>query len=174
MDFELRTGREVLARTPLVLTSLLQGLPDSLARQNEGPDTWSPFDVVGHLIHGELTDWMPRTRIILEHGTQETFEPFDRFAQFEASAGKSLNQLLEEFSSLRQGNLFALDGLGLTPEQLELEGSHPEFGTITLKQMLSAWVVHDLGHIGQIVRTMAKLYSTEAGPWGAYLRVLKR
>jgi hypothetical protein len=172
MDFELESARNILSRTPLVLTSLLQNLPDNWARQSEGPDTWSPFDVVGHLIHGELTDWVPRTRIILEQGTGMAFEPFDRFAQFESSAGKSLNQLLEEFSTLREHNLIALDELEITREHLDFEGSHPEFGTVTLKQMLSTWVVHDLGHIGQIVRTMAKHYTSEVGPWAAYLRVL--
>jgi hypothetical protein len=172
MEFELKSARDILARTPIVLTALLENLPDDWARQNEGPDTWSPFDVVGHLIHGELTDWIPRTRIILEHGAGTTFEPFDRFAQFDTSAGKSLNQLLEEFSILRKRNLIALDELGLVAEQLDSECRHPEFGVVTLKQMLSTWVVHDLGHIGQIVRTMAKQYASEVGPWAAYLRVL--
>jgi uncharacterized damage-inducible protein DinB len=172
MEFELKSARDILARTPFVLTSLLQDLPDDWARQNEGPETWSPFDVVGHLIHGELTDWIPRTRIILEHGAGTTFEPFDRFAQFESSGGKSLNQLLEEFSTLRKGNLTTLDELDLTTEQMGFEDRHPEFGAVTLKQMLSTWVVHDLGHIGQIVRTMAKQYASEVGPWAAYLRIL--
>ncbi len=172
MDFELTSARDILARTPVVLTSLLKNLPDDWAKKNEGPDTWSSFGVVGHLIHGELTDWIPRTRIILEHGAGKTFEPFDRFAQFDVSSRKSLNQLLEEFSALRKRNLTALDDLDLTTEHLDLEGRHPDFGVVTLKQMLSTWVVHDLGHIGQIVRTMAKLYSSEVGPWAAYLRVL--
>jgi hypothetical protein len=172
MDFELKSARDILARTPLVLTSLLQNLPDDWARQNEGPDTWSPFDVVGHLIHGELTDWIPRTRIILEHGAGKTFEPFDRFAQFETSAGRSLNQLLEEFSTLRKRSLVALDELDITTKHLDLEGRHPELGAVRLKQLLSTWVVHDLGHIGQIVRTMAKRYESEVGPWTAHLRVL--
>jgi hypothetical protein len=173
MDFELKSARDILARTPLVLTSLLQSLPDSWARRNEGPDTWSPFDVVGHLIHGELTDWIPRTRFILEHGAGKTFEPFDRFAQLETSAGKSLDELLEEFSTLRKRNLIALDELDITPERLDFEGGHPEFGVVTLEQLLSTWVVHDLGHIGQITRTMAKHYTAEVGPWAAYLRVLR-
>ncbi len=172
MEFELKSARDILARAPYVLTSLLKDLPDDWAKQNEGPETWSPFDVVGHLINGELTDWIPRTRIILEHGAGMTFEPFDRFAQFESSAGRSLNQLLEDFSTLRKDNLTTLDELDLTTEQLGFESRHPEFASVTLKQLLSTWVVHDLGHIGQIVRTMAKQYTSEVGPWSAYLRVL--
>lgn len=172
MEFELESAKAVLARTPGVLSSLLQDLPDSWTQLNEGPDTFSPFDVVGHLIHGELADWIPRTRNILERGTSERFEPFDRFAQLENSKGKSLNQLLEEFSSLRRQNLRVLDELQLTKEQLSLEGRHPAFGTVTLGQLLSTWVVHDLGHIGQVVRVMAKGYTSEVGPWAAYLRVL--
>jgi hypothetical protein len=172
MEFELKSARDILARTPFVLTSLLKDLPDDWARQNEGPDTWSPFDVVGHLIHGDLTDWIPRTRIILEGRAEKAFEPFDRFAQLETSVGKSLNQLLEEFSTLRKRNLSDLDGLVRTTKPLDLEARHPEFGSVTLKQLLSTWVVHDLGHIGQIVRTMAKQYASEVGPWAAYLRVL--
>jgi len=172
MGFELKSARDILARTPIVLTSLLKDLPDDWARQNEGPETWSPFDVVGHLIHGELTDWIPRTRIILKHEAGTTFEPFDRFAQFESSAGRSLNQLLEELSTVRKDNLTTLDELDLTTEQLGFKSRHPEFAAVTLKQLLSTWVVHDLGHIGQIVRAMAKHYTSEVGPWSAYLRVL--
>lgn len=172
MKFDLESAEEILSRTPAVLSSLLQDLPDSWARQNEGPDTFSPFDVVGHLIHGELTDWIPRARHILEHGTSKIFEKFDRFAQYEASKGKTLNQLLEEFASLRRQNLIALEELNLTEEHMTLEGRHPGLGTITLGQLLSTWAVHDLGHIGQIVRAMAKCYKSEVGPWVAYLRVL--
>jgi uncharacterized damage-inducible protein DinB len=172
MQFKINEGRDILARTPQALSALLSDLPGNFALKNEGPDTWSPFDVVGHLIHGELTDWIPRTHLILEQGPEAAFEPFDRFAQFEASKGKSLNQLLQEFSELRQKNLADFDDLDLTNEKLELKGRHPEFGSVTLKQMLAAWVVHDLGHIGQIVRVMAKQYKDEAGPWSAYLRVL--
>jgi hypothetical protein len=174
MEFELESAKTVLARTPNVLSSLLKDMPDDWTRQNEGPDTFSPFDVVGHLIHGELTDWIPRTRVILEHGPKVTFEPFDRFAQAETSKGKTLNQLLEEFSALRGQNLITLDELCLTKEQLSLEGRHPALGTVTPGQLLSTWVVHDLGHIGQIVRVMAKCYASEVGPWAAYLRVLGR
>jgi uncharacterized damage-inducible protein DinB len=172
MDFELDFARDTLSRTPVVLHALLWDLPGDWAKQNEGEDTWSPYDVVGHLIHGELTDWIPRTRIILQRGLEETFEPFDRFAQFESSAGKSLNELLEEFAILRKQNLEILDELDLTAHHLTLESRHPEFGVVTLRQMLSTWVVHDLDHIGQIVRVMASGYASEVGPWSAYLRIL--
>jgi hypothetical protein len=172
MEFDLKSTRVILARTPVVLDSLLRDLHDDWVKQDEGPDTWSPFDVVGHLIHGELTDWIPRARFILEHGPDGTFEPFDRFAQYEASKGKAMNQLLDQFTELRGQNLIALDGLNLTEDQLELEGGHPAFGVVTMRQLLSTWAVHDLGHIGQIVRAMAGGYATEVGPWAAYLRII--
>lgn len=172
MEFDLESARDVLARTPAVLDALLRDLNDEWVYQDEGPDTWSPFDVVGHLIHGELTDWVPRARIIQEHGPKATFEPFDRFAQYEASKGKTINQLLDRFTTLRAQNLVALDGLDLTSEKLVMEGRHPEFGAVTMRQLLSTWAVHDLGHIGQIVRAMASGYAAEVGPWAAYLRVL--
>lgn len=172
MNFDLESAKHILARTPGALDSLLRDLPDEWTRQNEGPNTWSPFDVVGHLIHGERTDWIPRARIILEEGPDETFEPFDRFAQFEASKGKTLNQLLDEFAALRKRNLATLDDLQLTDDRLRLRGRHPEFGVVTMRQLLSTWAVHDLGHIGQIVRAMAKGYTSEVGPWAAYLPIL--
>jgi len=172
MRFELASAREVLSRTPSALDRLVRDLPDAWTRENEGPDTWSVFDVVGHLIHGELTDWIPRARIILEHGASRPFEPFDRFAQLEANKGKSLNELLDRFSELRAESLAALDALRLTPEQLRLEGRHPALGTVTLSQLLSTWVVHDLGHLRQVVRVMAKCYGGEVGPWSAYTRIL--
>jgi len=172
MEFDLKSTRAVLARTAAVLDSLLRDLQDDWVKQDEGPDTWSPYDVVGHLIQGELRDWIPRARFILDHGRDGTFEPFDRFAQYEASKGKAMNQLLDQFAELRGQNLIALDGLDLTEEQLELEGSHPMFGVVTMRQLLSTWAVHDLGHIGQIVRAMASGYATEVGPWAAYLRII--
>src|SRR4029079_10648323 len=135
----LESAQEVLRRTPPVLAQLVRGLPDEWVRQNEGPDTWSVFDVVGHLIHGERTDWIPRARHILEHGTSKTFEPFDRFAQFEASQGKSLDQLLDEFTKLRAESLGALEALRLGPEQLAAQGRHPALGLVTLRQLLSTW-----------------------------------
>lgn len=172
MEVELELAKAVLARTPVVLDSLLRDLPDSWTRQNEGPDTWSPYDVVGHLIHGDLADWIQRARFILEHGTDGSFEKSDLSAVFEATKGKSMNQLLDDFASLRGQNLNALDELRLTQDQLTLEGGHPAFGTVTLGQILSTWVVHDLGHIRQAVRAMAKGYASEVGPFAPYLRVL--
>ncbi len=174
MEFDLDQAVEVLRRTPRTLRALLQGLPAGWTSNNEGPDTWSPFDVVGHLVHGEKTDWIGRARIILEHGEGRTFEPFDRFAQFRDSAGKSLEDLLDEFEELRAGNLDTLRGFELTPEQLELRGRHPGLGVVTLGQLLATWAAHDLGHVAQITRVMAKQYAGEVGPWRAYLSVLKR
>lgn len=172
MSFDLPSARLVLARTPPTLEEWLRGLPDSLSRQNEGPDTWSPFDVVGHLIQGELADWIPRAQIILEQGMEGSFEPFDRFAQFDASRGKSLDDLLVEFTGLREKNLLVLDELKLTSEQLLLQGQHPDLGVVTLGQLMATWAVHDLGHIAQIARVLAKGYAAEVGPWSAYLGVL--
>jgi hypothetical protein len=134
---------------------------------------WAPFDVVGHLIHGEKTDWIPRARIILEQGDNLTFVPFDRFAQVENSIGKSITQLLDEFGKLRGENLETLRSWDLTPDQLDLEGVHPELGRVTLRQLLATWVVHDLNHIRQIVTAMAKRYDGEVGVWKDYLSILK-
>jgi uncharacterized damage-inducible protein DinB len=172
MEFDLESAQELLRRTPSTLTSLLRDLPESWVHHDEGSGTWSVFDVVGHLIHGERTDWIPRARIILEHGTRKPFEPFDRHAQVQSSQGRSLNQLLDEFSALRARNLAELSELRLGPEKWVIEGRHPELGVVTLGQLLSTWVVHDLGHLGQIARVMAKCYTEEVGPWRAYLRVL--
>ena len=172
MSLELTAAREILARTPDTLNALLRGLPDAWARVNEGPDTWSAYDVVGHLVHGERADWIPRARIILEHGAARAFEPFDRFAQFRESAGKSLDALLDEFGALRRENLATLDALRIGSETLAREGRHPDFGVVTMGQLLATWVVHDLGHIAQISRVMAKRYASEVGPWKEYLPVL--
>ena len=172
MQFDLESAQQILRRTPSTLASLVRDLPEGWVRHDEGPGTWSVFDVVGHLIHGERTDWIPRVRIILEHGAGKPFEPFDRFAQFQASKGRSMNQLLDEFSALRARNLAELAGLRLVPEQLALEGRHPELGAVTLGQLLSTWVTHDLDHLVQIARVMAKCYAEEVGPLRAYLRVL--
>jgi hypothetical protein len=171
--FDLAEAREILARTPATLTSLLSGLTEGWIRQTEGPDTWSPFDVVGHLIHGELTDWIPRLHLILEKGTAQAFTPFDRFAMFEASRGKSLAELLERFGALRQQSLLELDRLQIGPEQLDRQGRHPELGLVTARQLLSTWVAHDLDHVVQIARVLAKRYAGEVGPWTAYLKVLR-
>lgn len=174
MQFQLAEAVQMLSRTPATLNTMLRGLSEGWIRATEGPETWSPFDVVGHLIHGELTDWMPRLRIILDQGESRPFDPFDRFAQFESSKGKKLEDLLDEFSSLRGENVANLKRLGLRPEQFALKGSHPALGTVTLGQLLATWVVHDLTHIVQISRVMAKRYGEDVGPWRAYLSVLNK
>ena len=174
MEFQLDNAKEVLRRTPATLDALLRGLPVDWVLSNEGPDSWSPFDVMGHLIHAEESDWIPRARIILEHGEGRAFEPFDRFAMFEKSRGKSLEELLAEFERLRTQSLRKLDELNITAEMLEKRGKHPELGGVTLSQLLSTWVVHDLGHVGQIARVMAKQYGEAVGAWRAYLPVLSR
>jgi len=173
MEFDLAASMEILGRTPATLSHLIRDLPEAWVRQNEGDGTWSVFDVVGHLIHGERTDWIPRARVILEHGTAWPFEPFDRFAQLQAGAGKTLRQLLAEFAELRAQSLAALRAMRLTPEQLALQGRHPELGLVTLAQLLSTWVAHDLDHLIQVARVMAKGYTEAVGPWRAYLRVLQ-
>jgi hypothetical protein len=174
MELQLGNVKEILIRTPTTLNSLLRNLPDEWTRSNEGPETWSPFDVVGHLIHAEEADWIPRARIILEEGETGTFKPFDRFAMFEKSRGRSLSELLDSFEMLRKENVISLEQMKLKPEMLERRGTHPEFGLVTLSQLLSTWAVHDLGHVGQIVRVMAKQYGEAVGPWRAYLPVLTR
>jgi len=174
VDFDLRVAIPILERTPATLRALLGGLPSDWTDATEGPDTWSPYDVVGHLIHGEHTDWIPRARIILEQGTNPRFEPFDRFAQFRDSEGKSLAELLDEFERLRAESLATLAGWRLTDAQLSLEGEHPTFGAVTLRQLLSTWTAHDLGHVAQISRVMAKQYRDAVGPWRAFLPVMDR
>ncbi|MET0624285.1 MAG: DinB family protein [Pyrinomonadaceae bacterium] len=173
MRFNLEHAADLLSRTPAVLVTMLRDLPAEWVSGNEGEQTWSPFDVVGHLIHGEHTDWMPRVRLILRSEEPETFETFDRFAQFEASRGKSLEELLGTFAELRAENLRALRELNITASDLERRGNHPELGEVTLEELLATWVVHDLDHIAQITRTMAKQYKAAVGPWTAYLSVLK-
>lgn len=167
-------ARSLLTRTPPSLDALLRDLPEPFARADEGPGTWSPFDVVGHLIHGERTDWMTRARLVLTPGGPHTFEPFDRFAQAEASRGRTLNELLDTFAALRAENLRAFDALDLTAADFDREGLHPDFGPVTLRQLLSSWVVHDLGHLAQVSRALAKVYREDVGPWRAYLPVLDR
>jgi hypothetical protein len=173
MDFDLTDGVAVLTRTPSVLMSLLSGLPDEWTRQNEGEGTWSPYDVVGHLIHGERTDWMPRVRMILEAGDTKPFEPFDRVAMFEASKGLTVDELLATFADLRRQGLAALAAFKLTPQDLQRVGRHPALGRVTLAQLLASWVAHDLGHIVQIARTMGRQYETAVGPWKEYLTVVR-
>lgn len=172
MSFDLSETLDILARTPTVVDALLRGTSDSWHAINEGPDTWSAFDVVGHLIQGEETDWVPRARIILEEGASRPFEPFDRFAQFRRFAGWSLDQLLDRFAELRQANLETVRSWGLTDDQLALPGRHPELGAVDLRQLLATWAVHDLNHIAQISRVMAKRYTEEVGVWKVYLSVL--
>jgi hypothetical protein len=173
MPFDLTKSIEILERTPHVLEALLAGLSEEWIKNNEGPETWSPFDVVGHLIHGEKTDWVPRMEIILSDRADKSFEPFDRFAQFKASQGKSLSQLLSEFKILRKQNLERLRSRNINPADLERKGKHPAFGDVTLEQLLATWVVHDLNHISQICRVIANQHKTEVGPWTEYLGILK-
>jgi hypothetical protein len=174
MDFNLGQGIEVLSRTPSVLRSMLDGLDASWTDSTEGPDTWSPYVIVGHLIHGERTDWIPRAQIILAQGSNRKFTPYDRFAQLHESKGKSLGDLLDEFARLRAENLKTLRSWNLTDTQLALQGEHPEFDAVTLSQLLATWVAHDLGHIAQTARVMAKQYREAVGPWRAYLPVMDR
>jgi len=162
----------ILERTPASLTALLEGLPDRWIQATEGAGTWSPYEVIGHLIHGERTDWIPRARHIMA-GDSRPFEPFDRTAQFTDSQGKSMAALLVTFAELRQQNLATLLNMNLTNEDLHRRGLHPELGEVTLEQLLATWVVHDLDHVGQIARTMAKVYSEATGPWSAYLSILR-
>ena len=173
MTFETKKSIEVLTRTPEVLRAMLSGLGDEWLYSNYGPDTFSPFDVVGHLITGEKTDWMVRARIILQHRTSRAFDKYDRYAQFEESRGKSIDQLLDEFEQCRRENLRALRALNLTLPQLELKGVHEALGEVTLSQLLSTWVAHDLNHIAQIAKCMATQYQEAVGPWREYLGILK-
>ncbi len=173
MNFDLDKSFAVLERTPAVLKALLAGLPEDWTTNNEGPDTWSPFNVVGHLIDGENTDWMERTRIILSDAAERKFRPFDRTRHLDATQGRSLNELLEEFARLRARNLAEVRALGLQPSDLVRTGIHPRFGTVTLEQLLATWVVHDLNHLGQIVRVMGKQYLEAVGPWTEYLPLLQ-
>ena len=170
--FDLEEAIAVLERTPTILRAWLTGLPGAWIDADEGGDSWSAFDIVGHLIHGERTDWIARARIILEHGEGRAFDPFDRFAQFEESRGRSLDDLLEEFAERRRRNLETLRALDPKPAELDLAGLHPELGRVTLRQLLATWTAHDLGHLGQIARVMAKRYRSEVGAWQAYLPVL--
>jgi len=174
MDFDLNEAVAVLERTPATFRALLAGLPEPWIRGTEGPETWSPYDIMGHLVHGERTDWIGRAGIILAQGEDRRFQPFDRFAQFRESQGKTLDDLLDEFARLRAENLETLRGWRLTDAQLALEGEHPAFGAVTLRQLLSTWVAHDLGHIAQTARVMAKQYRDAVGPWQAYLPVMNR
>lgn len=171
-EFDLEEAVAVLERTPGVLSALLGELPDAVVRATEGPGTWSPFDVVGHLIHGERTDWIPRTRHILS-GNSAPFESFDRNAQFATSVDRRLSDLLVEFAGLRRDSIQSLRTMHPGTSDLERVGTHPELGAVTLGQLLATWVVHDLDHIAQVARTIAKRYSNDVGPWSAYLSILR-
>lgn len=173
MQFQFQSAIGVLKRTPGVIRAMLAGLGPEWTQSNYGKDTFSPFDVVGHLIFGEKSDWMGRVRMILEHGESRAFDPFDRYAQFEESRGKSLDALLDEFDRLRAANVEALSSLGLSESDLKKKGQHPALGTVTLGNLLSTWVVHDLNHIAQIAKCMATQYEDAVGPWREYLGVLR-
>ena len=174
MNFRLDEGIEILERTPATFRALLAGLSDTWIRTNEGPQTFTAFDNLAHVIHGERADWIPRAKIILAQGANRRFEPFDRFAHERESEGKSLQTLLGEFESLRAANVATLRSWSLTDAQLNLVGEHPAFGAVTLRQLLATWVAHDLGHIAQTSRVMAKRYREDVGPWRAYLPILDR
>jgi hypothetical protein len=163
----------LLTRTPATLNALLRDLPEAWTRRNEGEKTWSAYDIVGHLIHGERTDWMPRAKMILQFGETRAFEPFDRWAQARESEGKSLGELLDEFAHLRSENLGELRSLNLRPEDFARRGRHPALGVVTLSELLATWAAHDLTHLHQVSRVMAYQYREAVGPWSAYLGVLK-
>ena len=174
MKFDIDKAMPILERTPMIVALLLKDLDNDWIYSNEGQDTWSPFDVVGHYIHGEKTDWIPRLNIILGEQDDKRFVPFDRFAQFRDSKGKNLDELLEEFARLRSENLEKLRKVKLDEATLSKKGIHPAFGEVTLEELLSSWVVHDLGHINQITRVLAKQYKEAVGPWTAYMGILNR
>ena len=172
MNLNIEKAITILERTPIVIEDYLTGLSPSWTECNEGENTWSAYDIVGHLVIGEKTDWMTRLQIILKEDGYKRFEPFDRFAQFEHSKGKTLAQLIKDFKLLRENNIAMLRSLNLKEDALQKKGIHPQFGEVTLAQLLSTWVVHDLGHISQISRVMAKHYNEDVGPWKEYLPIL--
>ncbi|HUQ19459.1 MAG TPA: DinB family protein [Gemmatimonadaceae bacterium] len=172
MTFNISNSIEILRRTPSTLRELLRDLPDDLVRSTEGPNTFSPFDVVGHLIDGEETDWMTRARIILSNSENKNFEPYDRFRHYGRNKNRMLESLLDEFKELREQNLVELEGWKLNESHLDLTGVHPTFGDVTLRALVASWVVHDLGHIAQIARVMAKQFQNDVGPWTPFLPVL--
>ncbi|MEW6211718.1 MAG: DinB family protein [Acidobacteriota bacterium] len=171
MEFRTDAAIEILSHTPATLNAILRDVPGEWLMCDEGEGTWRAYDVIGHLIHGEEANWIVRAKIILDHGTARPFDPYDRFAQFERSKGKTANQLLDTFEGLRRKNLEELERIA-TADKLSLRGTHPSLGEVTLSQLLAAWVVHDLDHIGQIVRVMSKQYTEAVGPWKAYLSIL--
>lgn len=174
ISFSIDKTVEILERTPGVVRALLAGLSEEWIHHNEGGESWSPFVVVGHLLHGEKTDWLGRISLILSDAEDRTFAPFDRFAQLETSKGKTIDALLDEFEQLRMANLARLRALGIRPEDLDRTGNHPLLGTVTLRQVISTWAVHDLNHLSQIERVLATQYRDEIGPWAEFLRIVKR
>jgi hypothetical protein len=172
MIFDLENAYEILDRTPMTLAAMLNGLGPAWTASSGKQDDWAPFDVIGHLIHGEKTDWIPRAELILAKGENRVFDSFDRFAQFSESEGKTLNVLLDEFRALRMANMAKLRSWDLSKETLQLKGMHPELGEVNLEQLIATWVVHDLNHVAQIARSLAKRYSDEVGPWKEYLSIL--
>jgi hypothetical protein len=173
MEHNLQQTIALLSHTPAALDGLLRDLPEAWTLRNEGENTWNAFEVVGHLIHAENTDWMPRVKMIRQFGESRAFEPFDRQGHIEEDRGKRLEQLLDEFSRLRSENLRELSALNLRPEDLELRGRHPALGTVTLSELLATWAIHDLTHLHQISRIMAHQYRAEVGPWIQFLGVLQ-
>jgi glutamate formiminotransferase len=173
MKFSLELTIQILNNTPQVLSSLFAGLPDELTHSNEGGDTWCPFDILGHLVHGEKRDWITRVKKIIAIDNDKKFEPVDRFAQFDEREGKTVSGLLEEFSTLRKSNIEKLKSFNINNDMLKKTGSHPEFGTVTLQQLLATWTAHDLAHISQITRVLAKQHKEEMGPWVTYFNLLK-
>lgn len=174
MDYQYEQAVEMLRRTPATLTALLKGLPEEWTTSTEGPDTWSAYDIVGHLLYGDETNWLARAHVIIEYGEEHPFDSFNRAAMFEQYQGLSLDELLAAFARVRANNLATLGELRITPEKLALKGMHPALGTVTLSQLLASWVVHDLNHIGQIVEVMSRQYAEAVGPWKAYLAILTR
>ena len=172
MRYSVEKSIEILETTPAVLKALLSGIHEDWLMNNEGPETFSPYDVIGHLIYGEKTDWVPRAKIILEFGLSKPFTPWDRFAQYEESEGKTLQQLLDEFEIVRRENMIWFKSLSLTEADLDKKGMHPQLGEVTLRHLLATWVVHDLTHIAQITRVMAKQYKEDMGPWPEFFRIL--
>lgn len=174
MNYDVREAQALLARTPPVLDALLRDAPLAWVHANEGPNTFSPVDVLGHLIQGDRTDWIARARLILEHGEAQPFAPFDRYGHRRAVMGRAPAELLDEFAALRRANLETLAGWRLATADLSRKGTHPDFGRVTLQELLASWVVHDLEHVAQVARVMARQYAGEVGPWAAYLPILSR
>ncbi len=174
MKFSIEKSIEILERTPTILESYLNDLSQDWIKKNEGENTWSPYDIIGHLVHGEKTDWIVRLKVILNDLDNKQFEPFDRFAQMSLDTKRPISELLKEFRDLREMNLNELKALQLVEKDFKRKGIHPELGEVSLTQLISTWVVHDMGHIAQISRVMAKQYESEVGPWVKYLGILKK